>query len=115
MLLGITLPDSLTMNTQQITNSPYYACHILDFFLSLSLSSHCEYVEEFPLQALAQFSSLSGHEVSNHGLIVVVMQYGKKKIDYLGRNRAQTDWTKAWKSSFLHPVLYCYDALPTGE
>ncbi|XP_023136427.2 FAD-dependent oxidoreductase domain-containing protein 2 [Amphiprion ocellaris] len=77
--------------------------------------SHCEYLEEFPIQALPQFSSLSGHEVSSHGLIVVVMQYGKKKIDYLGRSRAETDWTKAWQSNFLHPVLYYYDTLPTEE
>lgn len=85
------------------------------FVLLLTQSSHCEYVEEFPLQALPQFSSLSGHEVSNHGLVILVMQYGKKKIDYLGRGRAVTDWTKAWKSHFLHPVLYYYDTLPTGE
>lgn len=85
------------------------------FLLSLTVSSHCEYVEEFPLQALPQFSSLSGHEVSSPGLVVLVMQYGKKKIDFLGRSRAETDWTKAWKSNFLHPVLYYYDALPTGE
>ncbi|KAM6905478.1 FAD-dependent oxidoreductase domain-containing protein 2 [Xenentodon cancila] len=77
--------------------------------------SHCEYVEEFPLQALPQFVFLSGHDVSSHGLIVVVMQYGKKKVDYLGRGRAETDWTKAWKSNFLHPVLYFYDRLPTEE
>lgn len=83
--------------------------------LSLTLSSHVEYVEEYPLQALSQFSSVSGHEVSNHGLIVVVLQYGKKKIDYLGADRAQSDWTKAWKSGFLHPVLYYYETLPTGE
>ncbi|XP_028311711.1 FAD-dependent oxidoreductase domain-containing protein 2 [Gouania willdenowi] len=77
--------------------------------------SHCEYIEEFLLQALPQFSSLSGHKVSEHGLIVIVMQYGKKKIDYLGHNRAETDWTKAWRSNFLHPVLYYYDSLPTEE
>lgn len=72
-------------------------------------------MEEFPLQALPQFSSLTGREVSKYGLIIVVMQYGKEKIDYLGRGRAETDWTKAWKSNFLHPVLYYYDTLPTGE
>lgn len=97
--------------------NPFYAYHIfsLPSHLDSIHSSHCEYVEEFPLQALPQFSSLSGHEVSNHGLVVLVMQYGKKKIDYLGRGRAVTDWTKAWKSNFLHPVLYYYDRLPTGE
>lgn len=95
--------------------NPYMLIIFWSFLLSLTRSSHCEYMEEFPIQALPQFSSLSGHEISSHGLMVLVMQYGKKKIDYLGRGRAQTDWTKAWKSNFLHPVLYYYDKLPTGE
>lgn len=76
--------------------------------------SYCQYVEEFPLQALPQFSSLSGHEVPEHGLLILVMQYGKKKIDYLGAGRAVTDWSKAWKSNFLHlghsmekPSVFC--------
>lgn len=77
--------------------------------------SHCEYVEEFPLQALPQFSSISGHGVSNRGVIVLVLQYGTKKIDFLGKNRSQNDWTKAWLSNFLHPVFYYYDKLPTGK
>lgn len=72
-------------------------------------------MEEFPLQALPRFSSLSGHEVSDRGVIVVVLQYGTKKIDFLGKNRSQNDWTKAWLSNFLHPVFYYYDQLPTGE
>ncbi|XP_069005534.1 FAD-dependent oxidoreductase domain-containing protein 2 isoform X1 [Embiotoca jacksoni] len=95
-------------------SGPYQMFEVLGDVVLLR-GSHCEYMEEFPLQALPQFSSLSGHEVSNHGLIVVVMQYGKKMIDYLGRSRAETDWTKAWKSNFLHPVLYFYDTLPTEE
>ncbi|XP_035511192.1 FAD-dependent oxidoreductase domain-containing protein 2 [Morone saxatilis] len=95
-------------------SGPYQMFEVLGDVIVLR-GSHCEYVEEFPVQALPQFSSLSGHEISNHGLIVLVMQYGKKKIDYLGRSRAQTDWTKAWKSNFLHPVLYYYDKLPTEE
>lgn len=77
--------------------------------------SHCEYVEEFPIQALPQFSSISGHKVSNHGLIVLVLQYGNKKIDFLGKNRSQNDWTKAWLSNFLHPVFYFFEKLPTGK
>lgn len=88
---------------------------MIPLFSSPTRSAHCEYVEEFPVQALPQFSSLSGHKVSEHGLLVLVMQYGKKKIDYLGRSRAETDWTKAWRSNFLHPVLYFYEFLPTGE
>lgn len=73
------------------------------------------YVEEFPVQALPHFPSISGHQISNQGLIVVVLQYGTRKIDFLGKGRAENDWTKAWKSNFLHPVLYYYDRLPTGK
>ncbi|XP_061557178.1 FAD-dependent oxidoreductase domain-containing protein 2 isoform X1 [Phycodurus eques] len=95
-------------------SGPYQMFEILGDVILLR-GSYCQYVEEFPLQALPQFSSLSGHEVSEHGLVILVMQYGKKKIDYLGGGRAVTDWTNAWKSSFLHPVLYYYDTLPTEE
>ncbi|XP_070778613.1 FAD-dependent oxidoreductase domain-containing protein 2 [Enoplosus armatus] len=95
-------------------SGPYQMFEVLGDVILLR-GAHCEYVEEFPLQALPQFSSLSGHEVSSHGLVVLVMQYGKQKIDYLGESRAETDWTKAWKSNFLHPVLYYYDTLPTEE
>lgn len=95
-------------------SGPYQMFEVLGDVILLR-GSHCEYIEEFPLQALPQFSSLSGHKISNHGLLVLVMQYGKAKIDYLGRERAQTEWTKALESNFLHPVLYYYDTLPTEE
>ncbi|XP_051904744.1 FAD-dependent oxidoreductase domain-containing protein 2 [Hippocampus zosterae] len=95
-------------------SGPYQMFEILGDVILLR-GSNCQYVEEFPLQALPQFSSLSGHEVSEHGLLILVMQYGKKKIDYLGAGRAVTDWSKAWKSNFLHPVLYYYETLPTDE
>lgn len=94
-------------------SGPYQMFQVLGDIILLQ-GSHVQYLEEFPLQALADFTSLSGHKVTN-GLIILVMQYGKKKIDYLGRNRAETDWTKAWKSNFLHPVLFYYDRLPTEE
>lgn len=87
---------------------------LLPPFLS-SPSSHCEYLEEFPTQAFPQFTSLSGHEVPKRGLLAVVMQYGLNQTDSLGPDRAQDDWIQAWKSNFLHPVLYYYDKLPTGE
>lgn len=94
-------------------SGPYQMFQVLGDIVLLQ-GSHSKYLEEFPLQALAQFVNLSGHKVTN-GLIILVMQYGKKKIDYLGHNRAETDWTRAWKSNFLHPVLYYYDRLPTEE
>ncbi|XP_017271956.1 FAD-dependent oxidoreductase domain-containing protein 2 isoform X1 [Kryptolebias marmoratus] len=95
-------------------SGPYQMFEVLGDVILLR-GAHCEYVEEFLLQALPHFSSLSGHEVSSHGLIVVAMQYGKKEIDSLGRDRAETDWTRAWESNFLHPVLYYYKTLPTEE
>lgn len=83
--------------------------------MSLTPRSHVEYVEEFPVQAMSVFPLLSGHEVSTHGVIVLLLQYGTRKIDFLGKNRAEKDWAKAWKSNFLHPVLYYYETLPTSE
>ncbi|XP_074553040.1 FAD-dependent oxidoreductase domain-containing protein 2 [Halichoeres trimaculatus] len=112
--LSLTQLQSWILKRVGEASGPYQMFEVLGDIILLR-GSHCEYLEEFPLQALPQFSSLSGHEVSRHGLIIVIMQYGKKKIDYLGRSRAETDWTKAWKSNFLHPVLYYYDMLPTEE
>ncbi|RXN20068.1 FAD-dependent oxidoreductase domain-containing 2 [Labeo rohita] len=77
--------------------------------------SYCEYLEEFPLQALPQLSALSGRPVSDHGLLVLVMQYGLNRTDTLGPGRAESEWTKAWRSNFLHPVLYYYNTLPTEK
>ncbi|XP_062874938.1 FAD-dependent oxidoreductase domain-containing protein 2 [Trichomycterus rosablanca] len=77
--------------------------------------SYCEYLEGFPVQALPQFSALSGRNVSVHGLLMVVMQYGLNRTDTLGPGRAESEWTKAWKSNFLHPVIYFYKTLPTGK
>ncbi len=77
--------------------------------------SYCEYLEEFPLQALPQLSALSGRPLTDHGVLVLVMQYGLNRTDTLGPGRAESEWTKAWRSNFLHPVLYYYNTLPTGE
>uniref|UniRef100_A0A7N8WNL2 FAD-dependent oxidoreductase domain containing 2 n=1 Tax=Mastacembelus armatus TaxID=205130 RepID=A0A7N8WNL2_9TELE len=112
--LSTTQLQSWILKRINEASGPYQMFEVLGDVVLLR-GSHCEYLEEFPVQALPQFSSVSGHEVSDQGLLVLVMQYGKEKIDFLGRNRAETDWTKAWKSNFLHPVLYFYDAPPTEE
>lgn len=83
--------------------------------MCLNPRSHIEYVEEFPVQAMPVFPSISGHEISSSGVIVMLLQYGTRKIDFLGNDRAEKDWAKAWKSNFLHPVLYYYQTLPTSE
>uniref|UniRef100_A0A671QY96 FAD-dependent oxidoreductase domain-containing protein 2-like n=1 Tax=Sinocyclocheilus anshuiensis TaxID=1608454 RepID=A0A671QY96_9TELE len=77
--------------------------------------SYCEYLEEFPLQAVPQLSALSGQPLTDHGLLVLVMQYGLNRTDTLGPGRAESEWTKAWRSNFLHPVLYYYNTLPTDK
>ncbi|KAI1883999.1 hypothetical protein AGOR_G00221870 [Albula goreensis] len=75
--------------------------------------SSCEYLEEYPLQALSKLPTLSGHQVTQQGLLVLVFEYGPNNTNSLGAGRAQNEWTQAWKSKFLHPVLYYYSSLPT--
>ncbi|XP_063039743.1 FAD-dependent oxidoreductase domain-containing protein 2 [Engraulis encrasicolus] len=95
-------------------SGPYQMFGILGDVVLLH-GSYCEYLEEFPVQALPEFPALSGHAVPAKGLLVLVMQYGLNRTDSLGLGRAQSEWTRAWRSSFLHPVLYYYDTLPAEE
>lgn len=77
-----------------------------------------EYLEEFPMQMLAQLESLTG-KTARHGLFVINMEYGKnfsgpeKDVFYYDRSVAHIE--DAWRSNFLHPVIYYYRHLPTGE
>ncbi|XP_058229498.1 FAD-dependent oxidoreductase domain-containing protein 2 [Hemibagrus wyckioides] len=93
-------------------SGPYQMFGILGDIVLLQ-GAHCEYLEEFPVQALPHFAALSGRQVSEQGLLVVIMQYGLNHTDTLGPGRAESEWTKAWKSNFLHPVIYYYSTLPT--
>ncbi|XP_022529339.1 FAD-dependent oxidoreductase domain-containing protein 2 [Astyanax mexicanus] len=95
-------------------SGPYQMFGVLGDVILLQ-GSHCEYLEEFPVQAMPQLSTLSGRLVSEHGLLVLVMQYGLNRTDTLGPGRAESEWTKAWKSNFLHPVIYYYRKLPTEK
>ncbi|KAJ8251292.1 hypothetical protein GJAV_G00219770 [Gymnothorax javanicus] len=93
-------------------SGPYQMFGVLGDIVLLR-GSYCEYLEEFPLQALPKLTTLSGHSVTEQGLLVLVMEYGPNHTDTLGPNRSQSEWTKAWRSKFLHPVLYYYNALPS--
>ncbi|KAL7850585.1 hypothetical protein SRHO_G00199340 [Serrasalmus rhombeus] len=95
-------------------SGPYQMFGVLGDIILLQ-GAHCEYLEEFPVQALPHFSALSGRRISEHGLLVVVMQYGLNHTNTLGPGRAESEWTKAWKSNFLHPVIYYYPTLPTEK
>ncbi|XP_061079499.1 FAD-dependent oxidoreductase domain-containing protein 2 [Conger conger] len=93
-------------------SGPYQMFGVLGDIVLLQ-GPHCEYLEEFPLQALPKFTTLSGHQVPKQGLLVLVLEYGLNHTDTLGAGRSQTEWTQGWKSRFLHPVLYFYSKLPT--
>ncbi|XP_064862681.1 FAD-dependent oxidoreductase domain-containing protein 2 isoform X2 [Oncorhynchus nerka] len=110
--LSISQLQSWLLRRVNEASGPYQMFGVLGDIILLR-GSHCEYLEEFPLQALPQFSSLSGHQLSKHGLLVLVLQYGLNRTDSLGPGRAESEWTRAWRSNFLHPVIYYYDKLPT--
>nr|XP_027794538.1 FAD-dependent oxidoreductase domain-containing protein 2 isoform X3 [Marmota flaviventris] len=81
-------------------------------------ASAFEYLEEFPMQMLAQLETLTGRP-ARHGLFVVNMEYGKnfsgpdKDVFFYDRSVGHTE--DAWLSNFLHPVIYFYRRLPTEQ
>ncbi|XP_077068023.1 FAD-dependent oxidoreductase domain-containing protein 2 [Siphateles boraxobius] len=112
--LPISQLQSWILKRVNEASGPYQMFAVLGDIILLR-GSYCEYLEEFPLQALPQLSALSGRPLSDHGLLVLVMQYGLNRTDTLGPGRAESEWTKAWRSNFLHPVLYYYKTLPTEK
>uniref|UniRef100_A0A6Q2WX33 FAD-dependent oxidoreductase domain containing 2 n=1 Tax=Esox lucius TaxID=8010 RepID=A0A6Q2WX33_ESOLU len=112
--LSVSQLQSWLLRRVNEASGPYQMFGVLGDIILLR-GSHCEYLEEFPIQALPQFSSLSGHRVSKHGLLVLILQYGLNPTDSLGPGRAESEWTRAWRSNFLHPVLYYYDTLPSEK
>lgn len=70
------------------------------------------------MQALAQLEAITGRR-ARHGLFVINMEYGRnfsgpdKDVFFYDRSVGHTE--DAWLSNFLHPVIYYYRHLPTGE
>lgn len=112
--LPISQLQSWILRRVNEASGPYQMIGVLGDIILLR-GSYCEYLEEFPLQALPQLSALSGRPLTDHGVLVLVMQYGLNRTDTLGPGRAESEWTKAWRSNFLHPVLYYYNTLPTEK
>ncbi|XP_059900380.1 FAD-dependent oxidoreductase domain-containing protein 2 [Gadus macrocephalus] len=110
--LSVTQLHSWILRRVNEASGPYQMFGVLGDVVLLK-GSQCEYLEEFPVQALPQLPSLAGHPVPQGGLLVLVMQYGLNRSDSLGPGRSESEWTQAWRSNFLHPVLYYYDRLPT--
>ena len=85
-------------------------------FLFHSNGQEFEYIEEFPIHLIHDFTNYSGHEVDE--VIVVVQQYGANFSapgnDIFRLDRATGEPSQAHTSNFLHPVFYYYKELPTG-
>uniref|UniRef100_A0A8C3WDV8 FAD-dependent oxidoreductase domain-containing protein 2 n=1 Tax=Catagonus wagneri TaxID=51154 RepID=A0A8C3WDV8_9CETA len=91
---------------------------LADVVLMKENATAFEYLEEFPMQMLAQLETITGRK-ARHGLFVVNMEYGRnfsgpdKDVFYYDRSVGYTE--DAWLSNFLHPVIYYYRHLPTEQ
>lgn len=91
---------------------------LADVILLTENATAFEYLEEIPVQMLAQLESLTGRQ-ARHGLFVVTMEYGRnfsgpeKDVFFYDRSVGHTE--DAWQSNFLHPVVYYYRHLPTEQ
>lgn len=66
---------------------------------------------------LPEFTSRTGFSAKR--MLVLVMEYGSEfsgeDKDNFRYDRAVSHPSKAHNSNFLHPVLYYYEKVPTGE
>ncbi|XP_008054469.1 FAD-dependent oxidoreductase domain-containing protein 2 [Carlito syrichta] len=91
---------------------------LADVILLKENATAFEYLEEFPMQMLAQLETLTGRQ-AQHGLFVINMEYGRnfsgpdKDVFFHDRSVGHTE--DAWQSNFLHPVIYYYRHLPTEQ
>uniref|UniRef100_A0A8C5QSG7 FAD dependent oxidoreductase domain containing 2 n=1 Tax=Leptobrachium leishanense TaxID=445787 RepID=A0A8C5QSG7_9ANUR len=78
-----------------------------------------KYMEEFPARFLHLLEETTGHKTHGLGLFVLMMEYGKNfsgpDKDVFYYNRATGEPKEAWRSNFLHPVVYYYEKLPTEQ
>nr|XP_032825875.1 FAD-dependent oxidoreductase domain-containing protein 2 [Petromyzon marinus]XP_032825876.1 FAD-dependent oxidoreductase domain-containing protein 2 [Petromyzon marinus] len=116
-----TLPSSLLLATvaRRINEAsgPYQMFGVLgDIALLKRDGAEFEYLEEYPIAALPALTANTGKSAEG-GLLVVNMEYGKNFSgpgeDVFRTNRAVGAPLDAWRSNFLHPVIYYYERLPT--
>ncbi|PIO35235.1 hypothetical protein AB205_0084870 [Aquarana catesbeiana] len=92
---------------------------LADFILLGEDANTFEYLEELPVGILPMFEKSTGRKVYSAGFFVLIMEYGKNfsgaDKDVFHYNRAIGDAKAAWRSNFLHPVIYFYKQLPTEE
>jgi len=76
------------------------------------------YLEEYPTNLLHELPGRTGHNVTDSGLIVIILEYGDDLLgpgkDVFRLDRAVGDARRAHLSNFLHPLFYYYETLPTG-
>ncbi|KAM9229551.1 FAD-dependent oxidoreductase domain-containing protein 2 isoform 2-T2 [Dugong dugon] len=91
---------------------------LADVILLKENTTTFEYLEEFPMQMLAQLETLTGRK-ARHGLFIINMEYGKNYSgpdkDVFFYDRSVGHMRDAWQSNFLHPVIYYYRHLPTEQ
>uniref|UniRef100_A0A8C4QYC6 FAD-dependent oxidoreductase domain containing 2 n=1 Tax=Eptatretus burgeri TaxID=7764 RepID=A0A8C4QYC6_EPTBU len=120
---SIRLPISQLFNTivRRINEAsgPYQMFSVLaDVILLKKNATEFEYLEEYPVGALSDLKANTGR-VPDDALFVINLEYGKDfsgpGLDVFSANRAEINPFKAWRSNFLHPVIYYFLRLPTAN
>lgn len=87
-------------------------------WLSLHRDGVFEYIEEFPVKLLRKFCEVTGIEVGDRRVVVVLLQYGAgfhgPEEDVFRVDRAAADPEYAEYSNFLHPVIHYFKEIPKG-
>lgn len=82
-------------------------------------STTFEHLEEVPAGTIPAVDNITGRTVYDTGVFILIMEYGKNfsgpDKDVFYYNRAIGDAKAAWRSNFLHPVIYYYRQLPSEQ
>ncbi|KAG1650857.1 FAD-dependent oxidoreductase domain-containing protein 2 [Nymphon striatum] len=96
-----------------------YICLIFIYTIPSRKTETAQYFEDFPIKMFAEFSELTGVDITSKSFLVMDFEYGRNFSgpgkDTFAEDRAVGDASEAHKSNFLHPVFYYYKTLPTGN
>lgn len=92
---------------------------LADVILLGADSTTFELLEEVPAGTIPTVDKITGRKVYDTGVFILIMEYGKNfsgpDKDVFYYNRAIGDAKAAWRSNFLHPVIYYYRQLPSEQ
>ncbi|XP_044157207.1 FAD-dependent oxidoreductase domain-containing protein 2 isoform X2 [Bufo gargarizans] len=92
---------------------------LVDVILLGKDSTTFEHLEEIPVGTIPTVDKSTGRKVYDTGVLILIMEYGKNfsgpDKDVFHYNRAIGDEKAAWRSNFLHPVIYYYRQLPSEQ